>query len=152
MSEELSQEPRLLAIATSTGKELVLRRVEAVEAISRPFLVRVEVLSEDKEIAAADMIGQSAQVTISPEFTYCLDCRHNTRGLPETCPQCGSKNVEGETRVVGYFSKIKNWNKSKRYGELIDRQRGQYAVETAKNPGVETVECPPVEQPAMARV
>ncbi len=65
MSEELSQEPRLLAIATSTGKELVLRRVEAVEAISRPFLVRLEVLSEDKAISAADMIGQSAQVTIT---------------------------------------------------------------------------------------
>jgi len=65
MSEELSQGPRLLAIATSTGKELVLRRVEAVEAISRPYLVRVEVLSEDKEITAADMIGQSALVTIT---------------------------------------------------------------------------------------
>lgn len=65
MSEELSQEPRLLAIATSTGKALVLRRVEAVEAISRPFLVRVEVLSEDREITAADLIGQTAQVTIT---------------------------------------------------------------------------------------
>ncbi|MBW6400946.1 type VI secretion system tip protein VgrG [Roseomonas sp. HJA6] len=65
MSEELSQGPRLLAIATSTGKELVLRRVEAVEAISRPYLVRVEVLSEDKAITAADMIGQSALVTIT---------------------------------------------------------------------------------------
>lgn len=65
MSEELSQGPRLLAIATSTGKALVLRRVEAVEAISRPYLVRVEVLSEDKAITAADMIGQTALVTIT---------------------------------------------------------------------------------------
>ena len=74
---------------------------------------------------------QSAQVTISPEFTYCNDCGHQTRGLLETCPACHSENVVGETRVVGYFSKIQNWNKSKRYGELIARQRGQYAVETA---------------------
>ncbi len=34
----------------------------------------------------------------------------------------------GETRVVGYFSKIQNWNKSKRYGELVARQRGRYGV------------------------
>ena len=72
---------------------------------------------------------QSAQVTLSPEFTYCLDCGHNMRGLKEQCTQCGSAHVEGETRVVGYFSKIQNWNKSKRGGELPARQRGRYAVE-----------------------
>lgn len=74
---------------------------------------------------------QSAQVTLSPEFTYCNECNHNARGLQETCAQCGSENVVGETRVVGYFSKIQNWNKSKRYGELVARQQGRYAVETA---------------------
>ncbi|MBC8452484.1 MAG: anaerobic ribonucleoside-triphosphate reductase [Spirochaetes bacterium] len=75
---------------------------------------------------------QSAQVTISPEFTFCEDCNHNFRGLVETCERCGSANVFGETRVVGYFSRIQNWNKSKRYGELVARQRGNYAVETAE--------------------
>lgn len=76
---------------------------------------------------------QSAQLTISPEFTYCNDCGHNMRGLHERCTQCHTANVEQETRVVGYFSKIKNWNKSKRYGELLARQRGRYRVETAEN-------------------
>ncbi len=74
---------------------------------------------------------QSAQVTISPEFTYCDACGHQTRGLVEVCPRCQSTKVVGETRVVGYFSKIQNWNKSKRFGELKARQRGIYAVETA---------------------
>jgi anaerobic ribonucleoside-triphosphate reductase len=77
---------------------------------------------------------QSAQVTISPEFTYCNECDHQTRGLIQACPQCGSDNVVGETRVVGYFSKIQNWNKSKRYGELVARQRGRYSVETVQEP------------------
>jgi anaerobic ribonucleoside-triphosphate reductase len=76
---------------------------------------------------------QSAQVTISPEFTYCNNCGHQARGLQEKCQECGSEKVVGETRVVGYFSKIQNWNKSKRYGELINRQRGRYAVETAED-------------------
>jgi len=74
---------------------------------------------------------QCAQLTISPEFTYCNHCGFNDRGLHETCRKCGSDEVVGETRVVGYFSKIQNWNKSKRYGELVARQRGRYAVETA---------------------
>jgi anaerobic ribonucleoside-triphosphate reductase len=77
---------------------------------------------------------QSAQVTLSPEFTYCLDCGHNMRGLKDRCTTCGSAHVEGETRVVGYFSKINNWNKSKREGELPARQRGLYAVEAEAPP------------------
>jgi len=74
---------------------------------------------------------QTAQLTVSPEFTYCNSCYHIARGLLESCCKCGSENVAGETRVVGYFSKIQNWNKSKRYGELVARQRGRYAIETA---------------------
>ncbi len=73
---------------------------------------------------------QSAQVTISPEFTYCDNCYHSTRGLVEQCPRCGSENVFGETRVVGYFSKIDNWNKSK-IAELHARQAGRYSMQTA---------------------
>jgi anaerobic ribonucleoside-triphosphate reductase len=81
---------------------------------------------------------QTAQLTISPEFTYCNNCRNNSRGLQEECVQCGSDDVVGETRVVGYFSKIQNWNKSKRYGELLARHRGRYAVETADDQQIVT--------------
>ncbi len=42
-----------------------------------------------------------------------------------TCPACGSDNVYGISRVVGYFSKIENWNSSKR-AELKRRQKGKY--------------------------
>ena len=43
------------------------------------------------------------------------------------CPVCGSKNVYGISRVVGYFSRINNWNKSKQ-GEFKSRQKGDYDV------------------------
>ena len=76
---------------------------------------------------------QSAQVCISPEFTFCGACNHQTRGLLERCPECGSEDVVGETRVVGYFSKIQNWNKSKRYGELLARHAGKYNIMTAED-------------------
>ena len=95
---------------------------------------------------------QCAQLTISPEFTYCGDCDHNTRGLREVCPQCGSHNVAGETRVVGYFSKVQNWNKSKRYGELVARQRGWYSVNGANQvrPVAATAPAPAAATPAPA--
>ena len=41
------------------------------------------------------------------------------------CPVCLSKNVVGMSRVVGYFSIIENWNKSKQ-AELKRRQDGNY--------------------------
>jgi anaerobic ribonucleoside-triphosphate reductase len=75
---------------------------------------------------------QSAQVTVSPEFTYCDACFHTMRGLVERCARCGSEDVVGETRVVGYFSKVKNWNRSKRYGELVARHQGRYSIERAE--------------------
>ena len=44
------------------------------------------------------------------------------RGLPTQCPLCGSMDVYGVTRIVGYFSKVQTWNHSK-IGELYDRVR-----------------------------
>jgi ribonucleoside-triphosphate reductase len=65
---------------------------------------------------------QCSQIAFSPEFTVCESCRQTARGLTTQCPQCGSLEVYGVTRIVGYFSKIQTWNKSK-VGELYDRIR-----------------------------
>jgi len=74
---------------------------------------------------------QAAQLTISPEFTYCNECYGSMRGLKEECEKCGSTNLTHEARIVGYFSKIENWNKSKKDGELVDRHKGYYSIEKA---------------------
>ncbi|MFH1347987.1 MAG: anaerobic ribonucleoside-triphosphate reductase [Candidatus Margulisiibacteriota bacterium] len=65
---------------------------------------------------------QNAQIAFSPEFTACADCGKTARGLQERCPNCGSGNIEGITRITGYFSRIPGWNKGK-IAELRDRQR-----------------------------
>ncbi|MFP4197546.1 MAG: anaerobic ribonucleoside-triphosphate reductase [Methanomassiliicoccales archaeon] len=67
---------------------------------------------------------KNAQIAFSPEFTSCLDCQRTSRGLNDNCPYCSSPNVEGITRVTGFFSKISSWNKGKR-GELKARRRTQ---------------------------
>jgi ribonucleoside-triphosphate reductase len=70
---------------------------------------------------------KAAQLTISPEFTICNSCRKQSRGLKDNCVHCDSSDVYGITRIVGYFSRVNNWNKSKT-GELKDRQKGIYRV------------------------
>ena len=68
-----------------------------------------------------------SQLTISPEFTVCNDCKKLSMGIKDKCLSCNSTNVEGITRIVGYYSRVKNWNKSK-LGELKDRQGGDYGI------------------------
>ena len=70
---------------------------------------------------------QSAQLTISPEFTYCNDCHNEMRGLIEKCDRCGSTCVDGISRIVGYYSVIHDWNRSKK-GELRSRKNGNYGL------------------------
>jgi len=72
---------------------------------------------------------QCSQLTISPEFTICNTCSEVSRGLQENCNGCGSEDVYGVTRIVGYYSKITNWNKNK-IGELKDRHSGNYKVKS----------------------
>jgi len=64
------------------------------------------------------------QIAFSPEFTNCLGCGKTTRGLHDACSYCGSGEVEGITRITGYFTKVSSWNKGKR-GELNDRYKNQ---------------------------
>lgn len=86
---------------------------------------------------------QAAQLTISPEFTICRACHGMAPRLVERCGSCGSDEVYGITRIVGYYSRITNWNKSK-IGELKDRHVGQYKVTPAlaKEAGRETARQP----------
>ena len=70
------------------------------------------------------------QIAFSPEFTNCLGCGKTTRGLHDACSHCGSSEVEGITRITGYFTKVSSWNKGKR-GELNDRYKNQGFFENA---------------------
>ncbi|MBI5444655.1 MAG: anaerobic ribonucleoside-triphosphate reductase [Deltaproteobacteria bacterium] len=67
---------------------------------------------------------QNDQIAFSPELTTCVTCGQTARGLTETCSYCGSPDVEGITRITGYFTKISSWNKGK-LGELHERMRNR---------------------------
>jgi len=67
---------------------------------------------------------QNDQIAFSPEFTTCNACHQTSRGLQASCRYCGSGDVDGITRITGYFTKISSWNKGK-LGELRNRYRNQ---------------------------
>jgi ribonucleoside-triphosphate reductase len=67
---------------------------------------------------------QNDQIAFSPEFTTCNLCHQTSRGLQKSCVYCGSEDVDGITRITGYFTKISSWNKGK-LGELRNRYRNQ---------------------------
>jgi ribonucleoside-triphosphate reductase len=71
---------------------------------------------------------QNDQIAFSPEFTTCNLCHRTTRGLRSTCAYCGSEDVDGITRITGYFTKTSSWNKGK-LGELKNRYRNQGFLE-----------------------
>lgn len=48
--------------------------------------------------------------------------------LHPRCPNCNSENIYGMSRVVGYYSRIENWNKGKQ-SEFLSRQKGNYQVD-----------------------
>jgi ribonucleoside-triphosphate reductase len=69
-------------------------------------------------------LTQNDQIAFSPEFTTCNRCNRTSRGLRSSCAYCGSEDVDGITRITGYFTKISSWNKGK-IGELRNRYRNQ---------------------------
>ena len=68
--------------------------------------------------------SQNDQIAFSPEFTTCNVCHRTHRGLQQACVSCGSEDVDGITRITGYFTKISSWNKGK-LGELRNRYRNR---------------------------
>jgi len=69
-------------------------------------------------------LTQNDQIAFSPEFTTCNTCNRTSRGLRSYCVYCGSEDVDGITRITGYFTKVSSWNKGK-IGELRNRYRNQ---------------------------
>ncbi len=87
---------------------------------------------------------QCAQLTISPEMTVCRKCHQVHRGLLDSCPECGEQDdVQQITRIVGYFSAVRNWNTPKRR-ELVDRHEGNYSLKTRE----QVFEVPDLERPS----
>lgn len=45
--------------------------------------------------------------------TCCNECGHITANTYDSCPECGSTNIDYATRVIGYLKRIKNFSKDR---------------------------------------
>lgn len=64
---DIAQEPRLLKIASPLGPNvLTLRRLQVREAISRPFQIVAEAISQRADIAASELVNQAVTFTVAP--------------------------------------------------------------------------------------
>ncbi|MDY6965605.1 MAG: anaerobic ribonucleoside-triphosphate reductase [Halobacteriota archaeon] len=71
------------------------------------------------KIARNTQVGYFA---FTKDMTVCMDDYHVESGLHESCPNCGSENVEQLSRVTGYVQAVSGWNEAKKQ-ELRDRKR-----------------------------
>ncbi len=77
-------------------------------------------------VAATYRETRNAQITFSPEFTVCGDCRRAAKGLHQSCIFCGSDRVDGITKITGYYARVSSLNRGK-ISELLDLYRNQDA-------------------------
>ena len=55
----------------------------------------------------------------------CQDCGFITKHPITECPQCGSKNIDLYDRIIGYITRIRNWND----GRQIEQRTRVYSKE-----------------------
>jgi anaerobic ribonucleoside-triphosphate reductase len=62
------------------------------------------------------------------DTTYCSNCKRTFGGVYEKCPNCGAagEEVQWYSRVTGYITPVKSWNKGK-LQEFMDRKK--YSIE-----------------------
>jgi ribonucleoside-triphosphate reductase len=63
---------------------------------------------QDRLIKNTDLV----QFALNRGFTLCKK-GHNSMGVYNTCPVCGSNELDWMTRIVGYFVPVSSWNKMK---------------------------------------
>ena len=105
-------------------------KLEEVEAFCAANQVEFTEVGDEDKLGAGVLFHWK-----NPHKPDDAQCLHVTfQALEEVTPQqllkniVGGRNVEHMTRVVGYYSKTHNWNKSK-LGELKDRHEGNYSIQ-----------------------
>jgi ribonucleoside-triphosphate reductase len=63
-----------------------------------------------------------AHFALNSVYTECEDCKKVHKGNYKKCPNCTSENLTHYTRVIGYFSKVENWNKTRREQDFPNRK------------------------------
>ena len=55
--------------------------------------------------------------TFNVPNTICNDCGHISKHRFESCPNCGSENVDYATRIIGYLKRVSSFSEKRREEE-----------------------------------
>ena len=55
-------------------------------------------------------------------YSYCPKCNTTVKGKIDNCPNCNNNHLETYLRVIGYFSKVSSWNKTRREHDFPNRK------------------------------
>lgn len=59
---------------------------------------------------------------LNPVFSKCRECGKVSFGKIDVCPECSATGMEYLTRIVGYFTPVKDWTKERREWEFDNRK------------------------------
>ena len=91
-------------------------------------------IEKDKDLIIADFNDKkdcfiiiNSKLEESYECTFKAVCEQDWQNISRVLHGGDSEILKKMTRIVGYFSQVKNWNKGK-LGELADRHGGDYGI------------------------
>lgn len=59
---------------------------------------------------------------INVVYSQCTECHNVVVGTAEICPKCGGKHFEHYSRVIGFFTKVEDWNPTRKNWEFQRRK------------------------------
>lgn len=59
---------------------------------------------------------------INVVYSQCTECHTVVIGNAEICPKCGKKHFDHYSRVIGFFTKVEDWNPTRRDWEFKRRK------------------------------
>jgi type VI secretion system secreted protein VgrG len=105
MASSYTQVPHPMRVYTPLGTDvLLLENIDGVEAISRPFEFRLDMISENSSISASSLIRQPVHVEIDLED----GSQRFIHGRVSHFVQCGRRTV-GRTVMTSYRAVIRPW-------------------------------------------
>lgn len=85
------------------------------------------ILVVDDNSLAIDVEGHQSEIDLTEIFSAIKDAKTAERFVAVVAREENPIKLNGITRIVGYYSRTNNWNKSK-VGELRDRAKGHYGT------------------------
>jgi len=86
-----------------------------------------DILVVENSNVSTDCEGHQFEIDLTEIFAVCKDCKSAQQFIDVFNGDRHDSVLDGITRIVGYYSRTKNWNKSK-IGELRDRKGSNYAL------------------------